>query len=572
LLLASTWKQALFRSDDGGVTWRKYGQGLIKNKQADLYGRPHFNRVAVADNAEVFVGGFCGVFRSNDLGTSWYKLEPTLYHIVSLDISPASQAEYSIGITTYAGGAYSSEDKGASWQVNNRSLTNPRLGPIAYSPNYSEDRTVFTATFNHALKSTDGGVSWNSISIQPRKNSVDHFKALALRSLSRFRALSELTSSFNYFRETRDGFAFPILIAISSGFAVDQTVFAATHPNGVMRSLDGGDTFSLIWGSLGTGVRSLVLSPEYPTDRTLFAALREGLYRSTDGGARWKRIGEDQKISGELLAISPQYGRDRTLFAGGASGLFRTRDAGRVWEQLTVDGRNLDEPIAGLAISPFFATDGQLLVQIKGGGLWIAHDGGDRFEELSSESTDAHEFSQLIHRDIAPLMKFSPNYIEDHTIYAASLTHLVKSTDRGRTWHEISRPVRYEVEASFLDWLLLPVSLEGAWNREGGYRFSSRQIIHSNEPQSAATLRYLGSGVSWIGNRGPDRGRAEVYLDGTFSGQVDQYSEVQEELVELFAVQGLAPGPHTITIRVTGSKSEQSSGVRIDIDAFDVRR
>jgi hypothetical protein len=53
---------------------------------------------------------------------------------------------------------------------------------------------------------------------------------------------------------------------------------------------------------------------------------------------------------------------------------------------------------------------------------------------------------------------------------------------------------------------------------------------------------------------------------------VDQYSEVQEELVELFAVQGLAPGPHTITIRVTGSKSEQSSGVRIDIDAFDVRR
>ena len=205
--------------------------------------------------------------------------------------------------------------------------------------------------------------------------------------------------------------------------------------------------FSLLWDTLDMHVRSLVVSPHYSTDRTLFVSLDNALYTSHDGGGSWEPVESAFDFRRCVLVISPQYEVDQTLFAGGLSGLFRTRDGGETWEKLRFGDGDLDMPIAGLAISPCFATDRQIVVQVGGGELFLCRDYGDTFEAVPSESADSgYEFSQIIQRESAPLMKFSPNYDKDTTLYAASMHELVKSTDGGKTWVEVPRPIRYESE------------------------------------------------------------------------------------------------------------------------------
>ncbi len=66
VLLASTGAEALFYSDDNGASWKKNESGLLKNYQAVEYLQPHFSKIAVADNGEIYLGGFCGIFRSSN--------------------------------------------------------------------------------------------------------------------------------------------------------------------------------------------------------------------------------------------------------------------------------------------------------------------------------------------------------------------------------------------------------------------------------------------------------------------------------------------------------------------------
>lgn len=572
-LFASTWDKGLFRSDDGGATWTQYGSDLPKSSQADEYGESHFKTIAIADDGTVFLGAFCGLFRSDDRGQSWIPLETTLHHIIGLDVSPATDGGYTVGIATYGGGAYSSRDGSASWQIHNVGVTNPRLGAMAYSPNYAQDRTVFVAHYNAVLKSTDGGAHWSSASVRPPGWIVRRLKGLILSVLSHFRLLRH-TSLYACLQETSRSYAFPSVFAISPAFADDHTVFAGVFPYGMVRSQDDGSTFSWMWDARGSRVWSLVISPNYPTDQTLFASLEDGLYRSLDGGDHWEQIGHDHDLREAALAISPRYALDRTLFAGNASGLFRTRDGGETWVTLPLDSREGEAPVAGLAISPSFATDRQLLVQIRGGDLFTCRDLEDRFEAAPSAAADAgYQFSHLIFgKESAPLIRFSPHYAEDQTVYAASVQHLVRSTDGGQTWGEIPRPVRYEAETSLMKEFFFPVSLEGRWRSDKGRQYSNTQCIYSTQTHSTTTLHFVGTTVSWIGTRGPDRGVANVFIDGAFQGKVDQYSAAQEYAVELFSMTGLAPVHHSITIEVDGSKNKRSTGRRIDIDAIDVSR
>ena len=96
-----------------------------------------------------------------------------------------------------------------------------------------------------------------------------------------------------------------------------------------------------------------------------------------------------------------------------------------------------------------------------------------------------------------------------------------------------------------------------------------------NVPPARVTLSFNGTGVSWIGARGPQLGIAHVFLDGVQQPDVDSYTnvEVGQEQVQavLFSSGGLAAGPHTLAIEVTGTKNTASSGYIIVVDAFDIQ-
>jgi hypothetical protein len=102
----------------------------------------------------------------------------------------------------------------------------------------------------------------------------------------------------------------------------------------------------------------------------------------------------------------------------------------------------------------------------------------------------------------------------------------------------------------------------------GGW--SGGSVAFSVEAAARATLDFTGTGVSWIGWRGPQLGIANVYLDGAAVGSVDAYSANTTVQAVLYTSPTLSPGPHTLTIEVTRTKNAASTDFYVAVDAFDV--
>jgi alpha-amylase len=95
------------------------------------------------------------------------------------------------------------------------------------------------------------------------------------------------------------------------------------------------------------------------------------------------------------------------------------------------------------------------------------------------------------------------------------------------------------------------------------------QSYLTNAKGAEAMLSFTGTGITWIGVLDPYSGMANVYLDGTLY-VVDTYGSSTQYQQPLFAVHGLAPGPHTLSINVLHQRDDQTSGSWIWINAFDI--
>ena len=85
-----------------------------------------------------------------------------------------------------------------------------------------------------------------------------------------------------------------------------------------------------------------------------------------------------------------------------------------------------------------------------------------------------------------------------------------------------------------------------------------------------ATISFKGTGVSWIGLRGPTYGIARVLVDGVLAATVDTYAPTEEVQAVVYTATGLSDGAHTLTVEVTGSRNPSSIDALIVVDAFDV--
>jgi hypothetical protein len=102
----------------------------------------------------------------------------------------------------------------------------------------------------------------------------------------------------------------------------------------------------------------------------------------------------------------------------------------------------------------------------------------------------------------------------------------------------------------------------------GGW--SGGSIAFSVEAGARATLSFNGTGVSWIGRRGPGMGIANLYLDGVAVATVDAYAPTDAVQAVLYTSPAISAGPHTLAVEVTRTKNQASSDFVVVVDAFDV--
>ncbi len=585
LLFATTWREAVFRSENLGHSWLRHGAGLTTDRQADWpkFRRPHFKGLTASEtfaaDQTLFLGGFDGVFKSTDGGTSWREMRGSLSTglIMALDLASVNQTDVRVAISTYLAGVYTRTADGP-WEVNNLGIDIARLSDVAFSPNYASDRTIFALGNWVLFRSTDGGQTWETTPLLSSSRKLHQLKTRVHSTLRRIvpmltnwcgkDCVSQLKQWFAWI-STRVGLdimgpGWGGTFAVSPDFAIDRTLFIG-GPLGVLRSQDGGISFELVFELAGSAVRSLAVSPNFHHDRTVFIAYDEQLYRSVDRGTNWEKWSQGQEFASPRLAISPAYADDQTLFLGCELGLWRSRDGGRKWERLAIATIAADATIDGLAVSPNFHADHELIVQVCGSGLFHSCDEGNTFMPVDIDHlTPTPAASHMAgFPDRASLMRFSPYYRKDRTLFVSSMEDLIKSSDSGKNWEVLRRPVRFENVRP-------EIVYHGTWKTLHGKMFSSGAASCSSGAGDAAVMEFVGQEVRWIGRQGPRHGMAQVLIDGMLVTTVDQYAANLSFATVSFEAKELSHGPHTIVVEVTSDRNPRSSGNDIVIDAFDV--
>jgi photosystem II stability/assembly factor-like uncharacterized protein len=261
-----------------------------------------------------------------------------------------------------------------------------------------------------------------------------------------------------------DGVSSITAFALSPHFSEDQTAVAATMENGILRTDDGG----LSWTNASFGLENFeVTALAWSSGSTLLAATSDGIYRSTNAGRAWRRV-----YAGEELGIDTiVHLSAKTLLATMENGsLLHSPDGGTHW---FIDDSGLqDIHILSLLFQPMQNVAGNertaemLFVGTFERGLLRSSDGGKNWETV---------YEGVVLSLVA----------RNTLLYAGTDSGISMSDDQGQTWHDLPCPPIHDLRHLFI-YKDQPL-LAGAYAGIIHYTGSSWDTL-PNLPQTLTTL------------------------------------------------------------------------------------
>ena len=298
-----------------------------------------------------------GLWGSPDGGETWGRAKGIWAdtRVYGLGVNPKNPN------IMYAGtdeGIFRSDDNGKNFSHLDSPMDSMSVWRIAVDP--SNPEIVFAGTSPSAVyRSQDGGAKWEKLNV-------------------------DLAEKCPNVREPR-----------VTGLAVDPTdsrnIWVGVEVDGVRRSTDGGDSWSLVVGINDPDIHGGIVSPGSP--KTVFVATPHEIWASTDG-ENWEGLGVEAQF-----APMP-YCRDITLKEGDSSVMFvatgdganggvgtvqRSGDGGRTWEE---------RPLPVVPNTPIwtFATNAadpnRIVTCSHYGQVFTSGDGGDAWEKVHREFTE----------------------------------------------------------------------------------------------------------------------------------------------------------------------------------------
>lgn len=304
----------------------------------------------------IYVGTHDGVCALNtfDGGHTWEQgeLTPLSNAAARLSVSPVDPSR--AYLAAYEAGVFKTVDGGATWShlssyptgYAHSVLAHPDDAGVLYVG--SEPAAVF--------RSDDGGETWDECRGFQEVPEADQWNFHGNR--------------LSHVRELRTAPGDP------------HTMFAGIEVGGVVKSTDGGESWSQLHG-LHDDIHFVNINQADPN--RIYVATAEAPYRSDDGGAHWKLINDGlerrytlhissapQDSDLVLVTVSSNAGRSNPQF-------YRSTDGGTNWQLIEGLGNDVDMVVA-IDWDPVI--ENRVYAGTDGGKIYSSDDGGNQWEPV----------------------------------------------------------------------------------------------------------------------------------------------------------------------------------------------
>ena len=142
----------------------------------------------------------------------------------------------------------------------------------------------------------------------------------------------------------------------------------------------------------------------------------------------------------------------------------------------------------------------------------------------------------------------------------------VRATDGAANTSDWSYGTQFVVDAQQESSAALTYA--GFWTQESVASAYGGGLKYATETGAKTTFGFTGYNVAWVAPKDVDRGKAEVWLDGSKAATVDLYSSSAKPRRIVFSKTFPSSSNHTLEVRLLGTRNLSSNGTRVDADAF----
>lgn len=381
----------IYRSSDGGVSWRSASYGLENSEMYAVAVDPSTPSTLYASNYDG------GLFRSTNSGSSWTRLTPAGNWIRRIYVDPKHAATLLVDFADDTIGR--STDGGMTWST--------ALSPAYYLTAGADG--AYSTSNNNLMKTTDGGASWATLG--------------------------------------------PLPAGLIAGDPTKSKTLYAAGTTAVMKTTDDGANWVPLSAGLPTtgSTHRIAVSPS--DSRWIYVVYNDGsVYVSSNAGQSWSPTMFDKATGGDYLAVASNDPK-RLLLIGGM-GLFATSDGGSTWGRSST-GIAVDASIVVGGSTPMVATRAgvysflndtwylmqglPLAARVNGlsanqvGSPWAATaDGPYRWDSTGSRWVKTSQTATGVPQESVYCAAVDPNNA-DHVLIGGNSGAIWRTTDGGAT-------------------------------------------------------------------------------------------------------------------------------------------
>jgi photosystem II stability/assembly factor-like uncharacterized protein len=316
VVYAGTRGQGIYRSLDGGETWAKSNDPLVRDLIIySLVVDPSAPNTIYAGGRRANVDGFTsdnwggGVFKSIDAGISWTAVNEGLPEgwVYSLAIDPRTPGTLYAG--THSMGVYKSIDGGETWQSKSEglvsryhiSLDDLKIRSLAINPHNPDQLIVGTWGGGSVFESQDAGATWEYTG---KGAEPTHVRTVAYNPVLPdliyagkreggllYKRISSANSLWQGFPDQVQGGwqNFSVILSIVISPTNGRTMFIAVEGAGVLRSQDGGVSWKIVDNGLLAAPATAIGADSNDAAHLFAATYGAGVFQSLDGGKSWSQ-------------------------------------------------------------------------------------------------------------------------------------------------------------------------------------------------------------------------------------------------------------------------------------------